>query len=171
MEDQLDVALRPVTAEDDLFLFALYASTRAEELALVDWSAEEKQAFLQMQFAAQGSHYTAHFPQAQFDLILRNGREAGRLSVARTDEFLHIVDIALLPEHRNAGIATALISKLQNEAASTSKPLRLHVESFNPVWRLYERLGFQKVREVGLYWLMEWRAPEDMTVRVGPERN
>lgn len=158
MAEQLDIALRPTTAEDDLFLFALYAGTRAEELALVDWSAEEKRAFLQIQFAAQSSHYAAHFPQAQFDLILCDGKAAGRLSVARTDEYLHIVDIALLPEHRNAGIATALISDLQNEAAASNKPLRLHVESFNPAWRLYERLGFQKVREVGIYWLMEWRA-------------
>lgn len=164
MAEQLIITRRPVGAEDDAFLCALYASTRAEEMALVNWSLEEHQAFLRMQFDAQATHYAAQYPQAQFDLILRNGVAAGRLTVDRTGESLHIVDIALLPEHRNAGIATRLIAELQAEAASTQRPLRLHVENFNRAGRLYARLGFRKVSEAGMYWLLEWRAPDTLPV-------
>lgn len=167
MAEQLIITRRPVVAEDDAFLFALYASTRTAEMALVNWSVEEQQAFLRMQFDAQAVHYTAHYPQAQFDLILRNGVAAGRLTVDRTGESLHIVDIALLPKHRNAGIATRLITELQAEAASTQKPLRLHVESFNQAGQLYARLGFYKVSEAGIYWLLEWRAPDASPVTAG----
>ena len=38
-------ALRPETEADLPFLMQLYASTRAEELAAVPWSAEQKAAF------------------------------------------------------------------------------------------------------------------------------
>ncbi len=161
MEEQLVITRRPVVADDEAFLLKLYASTRAEEMALVDWSVEEQQAFLRMQFDAQRRHYVAQFPDAQFDVILGDGVAVGRLTVDRTGEFLHIVDIALLPEHRNAGVATSLILELQAESASAKQPLRLHVESFNRAWLLYDRLGFRKVSEVGLYSLLEWRLPED----------
>jgi GNAT superfamily N-acetyltransferase len=40
---------------------------------------------------------------------------------------LVLVDIALLPEHRNAGIGTRLIRRLMDEAALAGKPVRPHV--------------------------------------------
>src|SRR3712207_2371416 len=42
---------------------------------------------------------------------------SGRLDVARWPDELRIVDIALLPEHRNAGVGTALLRELQAKAA------------------------------------------------------
>jgi hypothetical protein len=53
-----------------------------------------------------------------------------------------IVDIALLPQYCNRGIGTTLLRDLQSEAAAAGKPLRIHVERFNPALRLYQRLGF-----------------------------
>lgn len=103
------LTLRPVRPDDEALLFLTYASTRAEELQLVDWSAEQKQAFLWMQFEAQRQSYAAQFPAAEYDVIFRNGTAAGRLTVDRAGEQLLIIDIALLPEHRGTGIATALI--------------------------------------------------------------
>ena len=78
--------------------------------------------------------------------------------MARWPQEIRIVDIALLPEHRKAGIGTALVSAIQSEAAQANKPVTIHVEQFNPARRLYERLGFRVVKEVGVYILMEWRA-------------
>ena len=43
------------------------------------------------------------------------------------------------------------------EAAQTGKPLRLHVEFFNRALHLYQRLGFSKVSDTGIYFEMEWR--------------
>ena len=42
------------------------------------------------------------------------------------------------------------------EAREAGKPLRLHVETFNPAQRLYERLGFTRTGEAGLYYEMEY---------------
>ena len=155
----MGLSLRPVCLDDEAFLFQVYAGTRAEEMAVVPWNAEQKQAFLQMQFEAQRRAYQQQFPEAEYRIILRDGVDAGRLIVDRSDdESILLIDIALLPEHRNAGIGSSLIRDLQAEAAQEEKPLRLHVENFNPAFRLYERLGFTKIAETGLYWLMEWKA-------------
>src|SRR5215471_9202075 len=63
------VTLRPVTAADDDFIFNCYASTRAQELAQVPWSPEQKEAFVRMQYRAQKQHYAAEAPQANHDII------------------------------------------------------------------------------------------------------
>jgi GNAT superfamily N-acetyltransferase len=148
--------LRPITPEDDSFLRRLFASTRAEELAITGWSDEQKAAFCRMQFDAQSTHYRQHYGDGSFDIIERDGVEAGRLLVWRSGKEILIVDIALLPEHRGAGIGTQLLHDLQEEARSAGKSLTIHVERFNPALRLYQRLGFQQVEDKGVYLLMEW---------------
>ncbi len=148
--------LRPVRPDDQDFLFQAYASTRAEEMALVNWDAAQQHAFLQMQFNAQTQHYRIHYPNAEYKIILHNQTAIGRLIVNRADDEILLMDIALLPEYRNTGLGTALIRELIAEARHTRKPLRLHVETFNPALRLYERLGFTRIGETGIYREMEW---------------
>lgn len=135
----------------------MYASTREQELAIVPWDAAQKAAFVQMQFAAQHAHYQEVFAGAAFDIVLVDGLPAGRLYVGRKDEEIRIVDIALLPNYCNRGIGTTLLRELQSEAAAVGKPLRIHVERFNPALRLYQRLGFRHVVDRGVYLFMEWR--------------
>jgi ribosomal protein S18 acetylase RimI-like enzyme len=156
--------LRPVTPEDGPFLFQLYASTRAEELAVVPWDEAQKEAFLRMQFHAQTKFYAESFPDAAFLMVLREGEPAGRLYVDRRGDEIRLLDIALLPEHRGAGLGTALLRDLTAESAAAGKPLRIHVERFNPALRLYERLGFKLLQDEGVYFLMEWR-PDDPAAR------
>ena len=158
------LTLRPATADDEPFLEQVYAGTRAAELATVSWTEDEKAAFLQMQFAAQAQYYREHYPDASFDVILLDadagGLDAeavGRLYVARWTDEIRIVDIALLPEFCNRGIGTTLLRRLQAEAQASSKPLRIHVERFNPALRLYERLGFRLVEDRGVYLFLEWK--------------
>ena len=52
MRDE-QVTLRPVSAADDGFILQGYASKREQELAQVPWSAEQKEAFVRMQYVAQ----------------------------------------------------------------------------------------------------------------------
>src|SRR5205814_7139129 len=108
--------LRPSGAEDRDFLLRVYASTREEELRLVDWSDEQKAVFVQQQFAAQDAYYREHYDPATFDVIEVDGEPAGRLYVARREDEIRIMDIALLPEYRGRGIGTALIRALLDEA-------------------------------------------------------
>jgi len=158
MPANLSLRLRPITPEDDLFLARLYASTRGEELAVTGWSDEEKAIFCRMQFIAQSAHYRENYPGASFQVIERGGVPAGRLYVGRWEDEIRIIDIAILPEHRGAGIGTKFLRELQDEAKAAGKKLSIHVERFNPALRLYQRLGFQQVEDKGVYLLMEWKA-------------
>jgi ribosomal protein S18 acetylase RimI-like enzyme len=157
--------LRPARPEDREFLLAVYASTRAEELAPVPWTGEEKAAFLRMQFEAQDVHYRAHYDGATYDVIEVDGVLAGRLYLHRTPKEIRLVDIALLPRFRGTGIGTRLLADLVAEAEGRGVPLTIHVEISNPARRLYQRLGFAPVEEHGVYLLME-RRPGAVEVRV-----
>jgi ribosomal protein S18 acetylase RimI-like enzyme len=150
--------LRPATEADCDFLQTLYASTRAEELAVTDWSEEQKAAFCRQQFDAQDAHYREHYPTAAFSIVERDGAAIGRLYVDRWTREIRIMDIALLPEHRGAGLGTGLLRGLMEEAAAAGKALSIHVEKFNPALRLYDRLGFRVKEDKGVYLLMEWTA-------------
>lgn len=159
------VGLRPVDASDEAFLFEVYASTRQEELAKVVWNEAQRESFLRMQFKAQSHHYAAEYPGAEFHVVLVEGQPAGRLYVHRRPKEIRVMDIVLLPRFRGQGIATILMKKLLAEGDRSSRPVTVHVETFNPALRWYERLGFQPVANNGFYRLMEWqprtrRSPE-----------
>lgn len=156
------VGLRLATPADEPLLYAVYASTRAEELALVDWDASQKSAFVQMQFTAQDHYYHEHFADAAFLVIECNGTPAGRLYVARWPTEIRIIDIALLPQYRNRGIGSWLMGQLLAEAADAGKRVGIHVERTNPALRLYTRLGFQQVADEGVYLLMMWSADDQV---------
>jgi ribosomal protein S18 acetylase RimI-like enzyme len=150
------LSLRPITPEDYLFLAGVYASTRAEELAVTGWSDEDKAVFCRRQFDAQTAHYRENYPGASLQIIERCGIAIGRLYVAHWEREIRIMDIALLPEHRGAGIGAKLLRELQEEARSAGKSLTIHVERFNPALRLYQRLGFKQIEDKGVYLLMRW---------------
>ena len=152
----MTVHFRPIRPDDAAFLYEVYASTRSEELAVVDWNEAQKAAFLSMQFTAQHQFYQEHYTKTDFLIILRDAVPVGRLYVARWQDEIRIVDIALLPPYRNAGIGTAILRDLLAEAAVAHKPVRIHVEKFNPALRLYERLGFTPIADKGVYLFMEW---------------
>jgi ribosomal protein S18 acetylase RimI-like enzyme len=149
-----EIRLRPITAADEPFLRALYGSTRAEELAPVPWSEEQKRAFLDMQFHAQTIHYQKHYGDGEFLMIENRGEPIGRLLLHRTSTEIRIIDISLLPEHRRRGIGTNLLRDVLDEGAASSRRVSIHVEHFNPAKRLYERLGFRHVETNGVYDLM-----------------
>ena len=152
----MKLSFRPMTDKDKPFLAEVYTSTRWEELAPVPWTEQQKKEFLQFQFEAQHTHYMEHFPNASFDIILLKKSKIGRLYLDRRAEEIRIVDIALLPKYRNQGIGSRLLMDVLDEAREKALLVRIHVEQNNPALALYQRLGFTKVNEEGIYWLMEW---------------
>lgn len=154
------ITLRPITEEDAEFLYRVYASTRVEELAPLTWDDAHKEAFLRMQFQAQHTYYVGQFPHAEFQVILADGEPVGRLYLDRREDELHIIDIALLTAHRNQGIGSFLLNQLIAEANQAGLPVRIYVERYNLAMRLYGRLGFQRISDEGVYWLLE-RPPGD----------
>lgn len=160
-EQTMPITLRAVADGDEAFLLKAYGSIRAEELAQVPWSEAQREAFLKMQFDAQQLHYRTHNPNATHDIILLDEQAIGRLYVARRDYEIRILDLTILPEYRNRGIGTSLIKDLMAEAAQAAKPLTIYVESYNPSYRLFNRLGFNKMEtedDDGVNHLLEWRA-------------
>ncbi len=150
------ISLRPITPGDDAFLARVYASSRAEELAVTGWPVELKADFCRRQFDAQSAYYAANYPRASFQIIEREGWPVGRLYVDRWENEIRIVDITLLPEFRGSGVGTKLLRDLQDEARAAGKSLTIHVERFNRALSLYQRLGFQQVEDKGVYLLMRW---------------
>ena len=144
--------------EDDLaFAASVYASTRTEELAVTGWPDEVKQAFLDQQHQAQHNHYQSHYPGAEWLVVERGGAPIGRLYLQEGASDIRLIDIALLPEHRGAGIGAAIIDDLLAWARALGKSVSLHVEPNNPVRRLYQRLGFVAGSMAGAYQRMDWK--------------
>lgn len=163
-----EVALRPARAEDRGLLLAVYASTRARELAAVPWSNEQKAVFVAQQYEAQDRHYRT-YENASFDVVLVDGEPAGRLLVARWPQEIRIMDIALLPQARGRGVGGRLITQLLDEAAGDGRAVSVHVEAENPAKRLYARLGFTLAEAVpgGIYERWEARPPSAAGRRPG----
>jgi ribosomal protein S18 acetylase RimI-like enzyme len=146
---------RPATDADLPFLSRLYASTRAEELAVTSWTDAQKAAFLDMQFRAQHVHYIKHYPEADWLVVERAGQDIGRLYIERRPSQHRIIDIAFLPAHRRKGYGAALLRDLIDEASLSGKSTSIHVEKNNPARQLYLRLGFTVAEDKGVYDLME----------------
>jgi GNAT superfamily N-acetyltransferase len=155
------LSLRPEAEADDPYLLALYATTRQAELEQVpEWPPEQKQAFVAMQFKAQRQHYRNALVNVAFDVIERRGAPIGRLYTQEGETMVHIVDILLDPAVRGAGLGTALLQGLADDALAAGKVLNIFVETYNPAKRLYERLGFEQVGEPnGIYIEMEIPLP------------
>ncbi|HBB87039.1 MAG TPA: GNAT family N-acetyltransferase [Blastocatellia bacterium] len=151
------VKLRPAAADDQAFLLGVFASTRGDELALLNGDENQKAAFINMQFNAQSRQYLASYPHADNSIVLLNDDPVGRLLVDRGAREFTLVDVALLPSHRGAGIGTHLIADLLREAAGAAKPVNLSVWHSNPAKKLYERLGFSVANDDGVYWKMSWQ--------------
>lgn len=159
MKPALHMATRPAAQADDAFLRALYADTRADEMALSGWPTDQCARFLASQFELQKRHYEQHFGPAGHCIVELRRRPVGRLWLHDDDERRLIVDISLLAEARGHGLGTSLIRKTMAQARRQGRPcVRLHVLANNPgAIRLYQRLGFDTVGAEGAHLRMEWR--------------
>lgn len=160
------IRLRPVGDDDREFLYLVYASTREEELRRVPWDDAQKENFLRFQFHAQRTYYDQHFADAEFSIVEYRGKPVGRLYLDRREDEIRLVDIALLSEHRGKGIGGELMADVLAEGERKGLLVRIHVEHNNPAMRLYQRLGFEKIEEQGVYWLMEW-TPQSLISTTG----
>ena len=162
LDDGGVLTLRPVGPEDEEFLLRVYASTRERELAQVVWGEGQREQFLRWQFNLQRREYAGRFPDAEYDVILVDGRPAGRVWVGADPGQIRLLDIALLPEFQNRGVGTLLLRALIGRARREGKPLRHMVFTLNDdAHRFYERLGFAVIEDFDAYKHMEWRPDSD----------
>ncbi|HVF75251.1 MAG TPA: GNAT family N-acetyltransferase [Acidimicrobiales bacterium] len=117
----------------------------------VSWDEPTRLAFFDQQFDAQAADYRRRFPESRTLVVERSGAAVGRLYLAEDDTTLHVLDVALLPEHRGHGIGGALLQWIIGHG----KRVSLSVGKWNPAQRLYARLGFEVVADDGAYLAME----------------
>ena len=153
------LTVRPVRPDDEAFLLFVYDSSRAQELAQVQWQYGQREAFVKWQFDLQRREYDGRYPDAEYDVILVNDERAGRIWISRDAEEIHLLDIVVLPEFQKRGVGGALLNSLIDEAKQSSKALRHYVFVMNAdALRFYERLGFVVIEEIGAYKHMEWKS-------------
>jgi ribosomal protein S18 acetylase RimI-like enzyme len=153
-EETATITLRPVGPDDENFLYEVYRSARAEEMAAWGWEASQQELFLKMQLKARDQSHLMHYQAIDDHLILCGDEKIGRLIVSRNAEEIRLVDISLLSQYRNAGIGASLIEALFAEAGE--RPVRLQVDKANAqARRLYERMGFSLIGETQTHFQME----------------
>jgi GNAT superfamily N-acetyltransferase len=163
-----NVCLRAAMEADRGFLHAVYASTRTAEFLNAGWSADEVHTLLAGQFTTQDAYYRRHYPHGRFDVVQVGETPVGRLYHDWSGSDARVIDIALLPAYRGAGIGTRLMRTLVAEAARRAMPVCLYVEFDNPVRALYRRLGFVAVGENGVYEQMRRAAEPFAEESAGP---
>lgn len=131
-------------AEDASFLYELFATAKQEEMEAWNWPAAEQDEFVRMQHRAQQQSYSTRYPNAYDQIILCEGKKAGRMLTARSSTEVVVIDLVLLPAFRNRGVGTALLRELQQSLRAERLPLCLHVMVNSPARRLYARLGFSE---------------------------
>lgn len=151
------VTLRPSTEADRAFVTVLFSSAREVERANFHGDEAQWLMLMEQQARLQEHHYRTHYNGASLDIIERGGDPIGRLCLCEFDDEIRLMDIALLPEVRNVGLGSRMIRAVMDTAAARGKAVRIHVEQFNPAWRLYKRLGFVFLEDRGIYQFMEWR--------------
>ena len=150
------VELVPISESDRAFLFQVYASTRAPELAQAGWPAAMQQEFLELQFHLQHVHYTSRYEHGKHFKIRFEGADVGRIYLNVGEGELHVIDIAVLPAFRNRGIGSTVLRAVQAAARDAGAGVSLQVEKGNPAVRLYGALGFQPAGDSDTHSFMKW---------------
>jgi len=153
------VVFRSETESDIPFLRQAFLTSRDYELDLAQWNPEQRMAFMETQFHAQRIHYTTHYPKAWFWIIEMRGLAIGRVYLETSADPIMLMDIILLPPHRNKGIGTAVVKAILDMGKARNQRVRIYVEKMNPALRLYQRLGFVTEEDTGPHYLMYYTPP------------
>jgi len=152
------VAFTTAGPDEDGALFDLFRRVRGHDLGAGAWPEAIRLSTLTIQYNAQRRGYAEQCPSASTCFLTRGGERAGWAIVDRSGGAIHVVDIAVLPEVRGQGIATAALRALQDEAAREARAMTLSVHRDNAgAIRLYSRLGFKTASADDSYLYLEWR--------------
>jgi len=155
------VTLEPAQPADDVFLLEVYASTCSQEMAFAGWSREQRGLYLGMRYEAERHSRARAFPEAEYWIIRRDDVPAGSMIVSRSRGEVLLLDLALLPEHRNKKIGSLVMASLMEEASQSGKVVRLRVQSSNPARDWLHRVGFEVSGVEGGFLELVWRPRAD----------
>lgn len=152
--------LRPVCDDDQVFLDALYVSSR-EDLQFPGAEPDFVLRIIKMQQKAQANGFEQLYPQAKHWVIQKadSAEAIGRAVIDDGENGLRLVDIAVLPQHRRSGAGRFVLLTLQQEASAGQRDVRLAVSLTNHAARqLYLSLGFGIEKADELFEQMLWRS-------------
>jgi ribosomal protein S18 acetylase RimI-like enzyme len=139
--------LRPVTEADYEFIYTLNSRTMRPYVEPI-WGWDED---------IQRKAFERRWNPDNQQIIVVEGRDAGRITLNETEDLIYIAQINLLPEFQGKGIGSAVIESVKTDAAQTGRFVELRVLKTNPnAQRLYERLGFAVFDESDTHFWMRW---------------
>src|SRR5437667_11696203 len=138
-----DFIFRPERAEDEPFLFRLFAAHNSEILRLAGIPAKTIDTLMEVQFRSQTKTYRAMYPDAIFSIIRWDGGEVGRFIEHDETDVVYFVDFLLDPEYQAKGLGPAITFALMQEWAARGRGTRVEVRVPNePCLQMCRRLGF-----------------------------
>jgi len=138
------VTYRAASEEDYDFLYQMHVATMKDYVDLT-WGWVESD---------QQSYFRQNFDPAGLQIIVVDGQDAGMLSIEHQTDEVFLRAIELLPAYQGGGIGTYIIRSILEEARQAGKPVLLYVLKVNPVYNLYQRLGFETVQESASHKIM-----------------
>jgi ribosomal protein S18 acetylase RimI-like enzyme len=138
------VGLRTAEPADEPFLRDLFMTVRGSQLVAGGLPSPIVAVVVDQQYRVQGAGYSAQHPKAESLIIVREHAPVGRLLLDRGARNWHVVDLALMPSARNAGIGREIMQAIAAAAREQgAKLLSLAVATTNAdARRFYTRLGF-----------------------------
>jgi len=152
------LTLRPVRADDDPFLSRLFYLAQLETLKHASLNDPERDQLIALVYAGFKRQYSMVAAALDDRLVLLDEASIGRIIIIQNGSEIRLADLLILAQYRNRGIGSALIGQLQTESIISKRPLRLRVAKHSPSVRLYRRLGFYLLEDVGVQWSLEWTA-------------
>ena len=152
--------LRPCEASDDVFLYDVFATTWESEVAALP-NQNLAQHVLRIQHIAQERRFTSRYPGHERFVVLVGDQPAGRLYVHQHESTVHVVDLTLMPEHRNQGLGSQILRDVFDLAARADMTVTIRVGRRNrQATDLATALGFRLVNVDDLDNYFEWSATE-----------
>lgn len=156
----MNVTRRPESPQDDAFLRRLISETVTQELGAAAWPQPMRDHLVGLQEKVRRQTIRSTYPDAESQIIVVDGVEAGWVVVASLPGEMRLVEIMVLAEYRGKGVGSAVIREIMAVADHGGKKVRLGVNAMNPgAIRLYERLGFRRIGGDEIQHEMERAAP------------
>jgi GNAT superfamily N-acetyltransferase len=151
--------LRPCVPADDAFLYDVFCTTWASEVAALP-NPRLAPHVLRIQHIAQERQFASRHPGHQRYVVLHDDEPAGRLFVHERRSSMHVVDLTLLPRFRGWGLGAGLTRDLLADATEHGRSVTIRLARRNVrACDLYSSLGFRLAQADDVDSYFEWTPP------------
>lgn len=138
--------LREVTHQDYNFIYHVKTTTLKPHIELV-WGWDE---------AVQTKYLEESFGLETQLIITYEDKEIGILELNELDQRIDVVELEILPEYQRKGIGTQILQDIIDEYVEKGKRIGIGCFKINrDAKRLYERLGFNLIKETTTHYVLE----------------